>query len=191
MPSEFLGPRELDHCGVIAIWGRPYRPPPNEKPRIVAPSEASTRVDAMIAAGTVYTDQAVDVEAKLVDSTLSLVYPNSIDKAVTRGFVRVEFVVDPSGALDWKTFSVVSSTHRLFSNAVRDGLVNAVFAPAIRAGRNVGQVFHLPVEFVWTPDTERPSASASATRPAESSSLSSPGNPAVSQLPATHTVERG
>jgi hypothetical protein len=27
IPPEFAGPRDLDRCGVIAIWSRPYRPP--------------------------------------------------------------------------------------------------------------------------------------------------------------------
>ena len=58
-----------------------------------------------------------------------------------------EFVVGTDGTVEMDTYGVVSSTHPLFTEAVRQALQGATFIPAVKDGRVVRQVVHLPFRF--------------------------------------------
>jgi TonB family protein len=64
-----------------------------------------------------------------------------------RGTVLAEFVVDAEGKVEGDTFGVISSTHPLFTAAVRSTIGKAVFTPALRGGKPVRQLVHQPFEF--------------------------------------------
>jgi TonB family protein len=78
---------------------------------------------------------------------LEIPYPPSLFAAHTRGTVVAEFVVDGDGRVEKETFGIVSSTHPLFTDAVRRAVAGARFTPALKGGRTVRQLVHQPFEF--------------------------------------------
>lgn len=147
VPAELMAPRGLEHCGVIAVWSRPFRP----KPR---PETAASRakLQRMVESAAVYTADEVDRPARIEQASFTPVYPDSLWRAVTSGQATVEFVVDDLGRVEMDYFSVVSASHTEFGESVRDALTRTRFAPAIKAGRRVRQIVQLPTRF----DRQRP-----------------------------------
>ncbi len=142
IPPELLGPRDLDRCGVIAIWSRPFRPrPPAAKPPDVDAEQLVVRKIAFMT-------NEVDVPAHLQPGTGLPLYPESLWEAAVEGRTVLEFMVDSTGAVMPETIEMVSSTHQLFTSAARAALSTAEFVPAIRGGRPVAQIVQLP--FVFT-----------------------------------------
>jgi hypothetical protein len=66
--------------------------------------------------------------------------------------VIAEFVVDQAGRVETETFGVVSSSDRLFSEAVRRALPDVRYTPAIVNGRAVRQLVQQP--FMFTPPSK-------------------------------------
>jgi outer membrane biosynthesis protein TonB len=64
-----------------------------------------------------------------------------------------EFVVDTLGRVELRHFGIVSSTDRLFSDAVRETASAARFTPARKGDRVVRQLVRQPFEF--HPDSDR------------------------------------
>lgn len=148
VPAEFAGPRNLDRCGVVAIWSRPFR---SRARRASGESvDARSRVDlaALVSRGEAFTATQVDSAVSMVAGGLAPEYPLPLLKEGKSGRVLVEFVVDTLGGVEPGTVGIVASTHPLFSLAARDALARAVFVPARRRGDPVRQVVHLPIEFV-------------------------------------------
>lgn len=144
VPPEFSGPRDLDRCGVIAIWSRPSRP--NAHAVTPAPDSLAELRKAQAFAGA-YTSDQVDVVARLDSVTLRPGYPDSLYRAGAGGKVVVEFVVDSTGAIDPASVDVMAASDPRFALAVREALIQARFVPARRRGVAVRQVVQLPVEF--------------------------------------------
>ncbi|MCX5762744.1 MAG: TonB family protein [Gemmatimonadetes bacterium] len=142
VPAEFNAPRGLEHCGVIAVWSRPYRPSPRPA-KTVSPAE----LQRMVESAAVYTVDDVDTPARIVQDSFSPVYPDSLWKTRTGGQVTVEFVVDSNGLVEMPFFSVVSASHVEFGESVREALARARFAPAMRRGQRVRQLVQLPIRF--------------------------------------------
>jgi TonB family protein len=140
LPAEFTGPRQLDRCGVIAIWSRPAR----ARPR--APLTQASIGEEVPASGYFTSDQ-VDEGAELEAGTLDAQYPDSLYQAAVRGEVVVEFVVDTAGQVDGSTVDVLSSTDDRFTASVQEALPLARFLPARRGGRRVRQLVQLPITF--------------------------------------------
>lgn len=148
VPAEFSGPRDLDRCGVIAIWSRPSRPNVG-----VAEDLPDSLIQARKAKAfaTAYTSDEVDAVARLDSSTLRPTYPDSLYRAGVGGRVVVEFVVDSSGAIDPASVDVMASSDPMFALAVRQALGVTRFVPAMRRGIRVRQAVQLPVEFTPPP----------------------------------------
>jgi TonB family protein len=142
IPAELTGPRELDRCGVIAIWSRPARP----RSRVAGSAPAAP--GAAESGEDYFTPDQVEERAALDSGSLEPQYPDSLYRAKVAGEVVVEFVVDTLGLADPATVEILSSTDDLFSRAVRDGLAGATFSPARRRGRRVRQLMQLPVSFI-------------------------------------------
>jgi hypothetical protein len=142
VPPEFLGPRGLDQCGVIAIWGRQAAVPRGDRRlrQVTSADKAATRVKAMVAASMAYASGSVDIQALLQRGSFTPVYPPSLMSTRVKARVQVEFVVDTAGQILWDTYSVVASTDSRFNATVRDALLDAQFSTAMRAGRRVAQV---------------------------------------------------
>jgi protein TonB len=74
-------------------------------------------------------------------------YPESLRSAGIDGRVLVEFAVDTAGRVDLATVKILSSTHDLFSRAVRDALPAMRFRPAEVGGKHVTALAQMPFEF--------------------------------------------
>jgi len=77
-------------------------------------------------------------------------YPDMLRTANVEGQVLAQFVVDTAGRVDISTFRVLSSTHDLFTQAVRQHLATARFYPAEIGGRRVKQLVQQPFNFALT-----------------------------------------
>ncbi len=77
-------------------------------------------------------------------------YPESLRQAAIDGRVLVRFTVDTTGRIDMSSVSVVSSTHDLFTRAVRDALRAFLFKPAELGGHRVRALAEMPFEFQIT-----------------------------------------
>jgi protein TonB len=67
-------------------------------------------------------------------------YPSMLRSAGVEGDVRAQFVVDTLGRVELGSVRVLSSTHDLFTSAVRDALGRARFTAAEAGGRKVRQL---------------------------------------------------
>ncbi len=74
-------------------------------------------------------------------------YPAVLREAGIDGRVLVRFTVDTSGRVDPASIHVLSSTHDLFTRAVRDALRDFRFKPAEVGGRLVPALAEMPFEF--------------------------------------------
>jgi TonB family protein len=143
-PMRYIQQRTMSSCGTILLWSR--------SSDIAAPAErigTSSAVESLISSAEVFTADQVEQAATLEDpALLRIEYPPSLFAAALSGLVIAEYVVDTLGLVEDGTFSIVSSTHPLFSEAVRTAVPRAGYVPAVRAGRRVRQLVHQPVEFV-------------------------------------------
>lgn len=145
LPAQFMAPPYVQACGTIVIWSRSGEPRPHKQ----GDRTAASMIADLVESAKVYTADQVDVPAH-ADSTSPVqpIYPDSLYIAHVGGTVVAEFVVDTDGDVSLDEFSVVSSTHPLFSEAVRRVMGDAKFIPAQRQGRRVRQVVQWPFRFV-------------------------------------------
>lgn len=142
-PSRYVMSRDMSNCGTILLWSRGGDTDfPQEMPSTAA------QLEDLVASHAIFTSDQVDEPAR-PDSTLSLetVYPSALNAAHVPGLVIAEFVVGSSGRVEDETFGVVSSTHPLFTEAVRNAVRKATFRPALIKGTPVRQLVHQPFEF--------------------------------------------
>jgi hypothetical protein len=142
-PLRYIQQRTTSSCGTILLWSR--------STDMDAPAErigTSAEVEALVSSQEVFTADRVDTTAGLIDaSALRIEYPPTMFAEAVPGFVIAEFVVDTLGSVEGGTFSIVSSTHPLFSEAVRMAMVRASYTPARQGGRRVRQLLHQPFTF--------------------------------------------
>jgi TonB family protein len=74
-------------------------------------------------------------------------YPESLRQAAIDGHVLVQFKVDTLGRIDPASIMILSSTHELFSHAVREALGGFQFRPAEVNGHRVIALAQMPFEF--------------------------------------------
>jgi hypothetical protein len=142
-PLRYIQQRTMSSCGTILLWSR--------STDMDAPAErigTSAEVEALVSSLAVFTADQVDTAAQLINvAALRVEYPPTLFAEATPGFVIAEYVVDTLGAVEDDTFSIVSSTHPLFSEAVRTALARAEHMPARRGGKRVRQLVHQPFAF--------------------------------------------
>jgi TonB family protein len=145
VPGALMGTRGKGSCGVIALWTKRVekRPKATAKKPVTAEDLAN-----LIASLRLHTVDQVDVPAA-TDSAhpVAPVFPDALLSAGIPGRVVVEFVVDTTGHADMSTFGTVSTTHPLFTEAVRRAVESARFTPAMLGGRRVLQLMQLPFSF--------------------------------------------
>lgn len=100
---------------------------------------------------------AMDTAAKLdfeVDDPVSVKppivkprYPESLRREQITGSVEVGFVVDTLGRVEPESIRIRASSHRYFSEAVREALVKQEWLPAVSKGRKVRQFVVQPYYF--------------------------------------------
>jgi protein TonB len=74
-------------------------------------------------------------------------YPESLRQAGVAGSVLVQFTVDTLGHVDMQSVKVLTSTHGLFTDAVRQSLGSFRFKPAEVNGKRVPALAQMPFEF--------------------------------------------
>lgn len=74
-------------------------------------------------------------------------YPKALEDARVEGEVLVQFVVNPDGRADMRTFKVLKSSNDLFTQAVKGVLPSSRFVPAEVGGRKVRQLVQMPFGF--------------------------------------------
>jgi protein TonB len=108
------------------------------------------------AAGTVTTQYAGEVTyfaaqverpAVAVPGTGVPEYPPLLRDAGIEGEVRVQFVVDTAGKAEAGSIRILSTSHALFTDAVRKALAKMRFRPAETGSRKVRQIVELPFAF--------------------------------------------
>ena len=111
----------------------------------VAVAQPSPRVRA--SSGEVYFEFQVERQAKLEASAPAPVYPPMLRSARVEGEVLAQFVVDTLGTVETNTFKVITSTHDLFTSAVKNVLPQLKFSPAEIAAVKVRQLVQMPFTF--------------------------------------------
>jgi TonB family protein len=143
VPARFMVGPDRRICGTIVVWTRHGERRPRTK------QVTTAELTSMVASLSIYTADQVDSAAHPDTAGLvKPVYPDSLFRAHLTGETLVEFVVDASGDVEMETFGVVSSTHPMFSEAVRRALYDAAFVPAKLGGRKVRQLVQQPFHFV-------------------------------------------
>ncbi|MEO7458057.1 MAG: TonB family protein, partial [Gemmatimonadaceae bacterium] len=90
-------------------------------------------------AGKAYSENQVD---RTVEVTRNVAprYPESLRSVGVQGVVVLRFIVSADGKVEPGSIEVVSTTHKLFADAVRAALLNTRFRPAEAAGSKVRQL---------------------------------------------------
>lgn len=144
VPSGFQAARGQSDCGTVLLWSRGT----DTEPRRGGSSASPEELEQLLASLTVLTGDEVDARAALAsDGGWNVPYPPSLRASGTSGRVVAEFVVDTLGRVEQSHFGIVTSTHPLFSTAVRESAASARFTPAVRGGRRVRQLVRLPFDF--------------------------------------------
>ena len=86
----------------------------------------------------------------MTPGTLPPHYPDAMRAANIEGDVLVTFVVDTTGRADMSTFTVIKSTHTLFTQAVKNSVANSRYYPAEIGGHRVKQLVQQPFVFSLT-----------------------------------------
>ena len=95
----------------------------------------------------IFTSEDVDTAATRDPASDGPHYPDELRDKGVQGEVLVEFTVDTTGRADTTTFTIVQTSHPLFSTAVREALPLMRFTPAVAHGRHVRQLVRLPMMF--------------------------------------------
>ena len=142
----------------------PSSPAPKPKPKptkkIVAPDKIPTTTPAVdpsaqpvepfespptdaVGTGTgprSYNSFEVEVEVVAIASSIRPQYPDALRSSGVEGKVIAEFVVNEKGRADKESFRIVSSSHKLFADAVQRALPQMRFKPARIGGKPVSQL---------------------------------------------------
>jgi periplasmic protein TonB len=86
-----------------------------------------------------FTAPMVEREVRLI-GTVQLRYPSMLQSAGVTGEVTMQYVVDTLGRVERESVHAVASSNTLFTQAARDALLRARFAPAEAGGRKVRQL---------------------------------------------------
>ena len=104
---------------------------------------------------TTYFSFQVDKPAKMLATTVTPVYPDSLRRAGIGGEVDAEFTVDTMGRVDQAAgVKITKATNPLFEQAVRTALPKMTFAPAEIRGVHIKQLVQQPFTFAITKDPE-------------------------------------
>ena len=144
VPVSLMGLRGKGSCGVIALWTKRVEPKPKTTSKPVTAQDLAN----LVASLSLYTADQVDVPVGSDEAhPIAPIYPDVLLSTGVPGRVVVEFVVDTTGQPDMNTFGTVTTTHALFTEAVRRAVAAARFTPATLRGQRVLQLVQLPFSF--------------------------------------------
>ncbi len=148
VPAEFQGDRNISSsCGTVILWSRQGElRPKKKKPTDLTPAAMIAR---LVEQHSVFTADQVDQAARVDSSSIVRpIYPDSLLRYGIPGNVVAEFVVTQGGEVIMDTFSVVTTTHRELTEAVRRAVKDQQYIPARKDGKAVQQVVHQPFNFI-------------------------------------------
>jgi TonB family protein len=138
----------------------------------------------------VYYGFQVDNPAAMDATSAAPLYPDSLRLVGVEGEVIAQFVVDTNGRVEPTSLLLLTSTHRLFSDAVRTALPGMRFRPAELGGQRIRQLVQVPFLF----RLESTELRANAGGPGDGRAGSTPRtvrSTAISSLPgAAETASR-
>ncbi|HLG04992.1 MAG TPA: energy transducer TonB [Gemmatimonadales bacterium] len=102
---------------------------------------------------TALTELEVDSAVVRDPTSAAPAYPQLLLESAIAGSVTIRYVVDTAGAIDTLTYSVVSTTHPDFAQAVRDAVPRMRFRPAYERGQRVRQWVEQTFRFRLARDT--------------------------------------
>ncbi|HYD52466.1 MAG TPA: energy transducer TonB [Gemmatimonadaceae bacterium] len=105
------------------------------------------RLPTVLGADSAYTVVEVDSTVQRDPFSAAPAYPPELLAKGVQGVAMVRYVVDTTGRADMRTFQVLSSTHELFSLAVREALPQMRFTPAKIGQHAVRQLVEQPFQF--------------------------------------------
>ena len=115
--------------------------------RIEEMGDSETVIQKAVTPDQPFFEFQVNKQVQQVAGTGSLRYPDALRSDNVQGDVLVQFVVDEKGEVMPGTFKVLTSSHDLFTQAVKDALPTMKFSPAQVQGRNVKQLVQQPFTF--------------------------------------------
>jgi len=134
-------PFTLSHGASI---GPAIRPDPGNGP--VVPRGGAVKPQAKLPPG-VYFEYQVQKAVSPAAGNRAPRYPDLLRSANIEGQVLAQFIVDENGVADSTSFTVLRSTHDLFTNAVLSTIGSFRFNPAELGGRRVKQLVQMPFQF--------------------------------------------
>ena len=150
-PSAFTASQGRSSCGTILLWSRG-----RDTEQSTPPRRSGIDLEELAASQSVYTPDAVDTQAALVQQPFQVSYPPALFAQGISGTAIAEFVVDVTGKIAPETFGIFFATHPLFAEAVTQSLADARFRPATKGGKPVRQFVQQPFNF--TPGVLRSTA---------------------------------
>ena len=145
--------RHIEFPKTIPVTLPPIDPTSGGADSIVIGGSSKPGLARAVMAGTEEKDpgewRGADLQTRILASARPR-YPESLRQAAIDGTVLVRFVVDTTGRIDMSSVAVVSSTHDLFTRAVREALPGFRFKPAEMGGHRVRALAEMPFEFQIT-----------------------------------------
>jgi TonB family protein len=127
-----------------ATVGPAIRPNPTGGPALVR--GGSGKPQAKLPPG-VYFEYQVQKSVSPLPGNRAPRYPDILRSANVEGEVLAQFIVDENGVADSTSFTVLRSTHDLFTNAVLSTIGSFRFNPAELNGQRVKQLVQMPFQF--------------------------------------------
>lgn len=112
-----------------------------------AESAAAEAGSELPASDSVFMDWQVDNPVAFDAASAAPAYPDSLQASGVEGMVIAQFVVDTTGQVEQGTFVLLESSHRRFTESVRDALPKMLFRPAEVNGRRIKQLVQQPFIF--------------------------------------------
>jgi TonB family protein len=145
MPFQFSlsGATNAAENGVVTFKTVQPSPP---KARATLVPNAARKPETRLPAG-VYFEFQVQKPVAPVPGNQAPRYPDLLRRANVEGTVLAQFIVDENGLADSTSFTVLRSTHDLFTEAVLSSIKSFRFSPAELNGQRVKQLVQMPFQF--------------------------------------------
>ncbi|HEY8164371.1 MAG TPA: energy transducer TonB [Gemmatimonadaceae bacterium] len=141
-PAPKPAPKPKPTKKLVAPDKIPTTTPPSTATETVEPSYSPPNADTA-GSGTgprSYGAWEVEVEVVAIASSIRPQYPDPLRSSGVEGQVVAEFVVNEKGRADRESLRILSSTHKLFADAVSRALPQMRFKPAKIGGKPVSQL---------------------------------------------------
>lgn len=135
-PARYLSTSDASRCGTILLWSRG----PDTDSRFASQVVSAVPDVLSLPGGTnVFTADDVDEPALALGTRPAVTYPSSLLAQRLPGRVVAGFVIGTTGLVEAETVNIISASHPLFGEAVREASREWRFTPARKKGVVVRQ----------------------------------------------------